>query len=164
MKFYWKIAGILTLASMMLAMTGCGGGGGGGSNSWGLSGNGRLQSGDPITIDGSYYDDVVFSTPRDGYVTVTMNSSVLDSYIGILQNGNIIAYDDDGGTGLNARCTFYAYQGATYTARFTDYESYPVTGSYTYTIRYANRGVPSPDTAGDVNKKAVDFKSEITAK
>ena len=66
--------------------------------------SGSLTVSDLQWSDGARYDPYIFYGQAGQYVTITMTSSDMDSYL-ILQdmNGNQIAYNDDGGGGLNAQ-------------------------------------------------------------
>ena len=66
--------------------------------------SGSLTVSDLQWSDGARYDPYVFFGQAGQYVTITMTSSDLDSYL-ILQDqvGNQVAYNDDGGGGLNAQ-------------------------------------------------------------
>jgi hypothetical protein len=55
-----------------------------------------------------YYSDVYFLFLRPGQqVTLAMNSTAVDAWLGLYDfTGSLVAEDDDGGTGTNARLTF----------------------------------------------------------
>jgi hypothetical protein len=66
--------------------------------------SGSLTVSDLQWSSGERYDPYVFFGQAGQFVTITMSSSDFDSYL-ILQdmNGNQLAYNDDGGGGLNAQ-------------------------------------------------------------
>jgi hypothetical protein len=66
--------------------------------------SGSLTVSDLQWTSGERYDPYIFYGQAGQFVTITMSSSDFDSYL-ILQdmNGNQLAYNDDGGGGLNAQ-------------------------------------------------------------
>lgn len=65
---------------------------------------GSLTVSDLQWSDGARYDPYIFYGQAGQYVTITMQSTDFDSYLLLMdQAGNQLAYNDDGGGGLNAQ-------------------------------------------------------------
>jgi len=127
----------------MLCVIGCavvcsivvGGCGGGGKSdppapAWPISGTSSLGSPDPQLDDGSYYEDVVFTAPKYGNVTVAMHSTDFRTFVGVFQGtGAAMTLIGTGGSSVK----FYASKDVAYTARFNAF--YPGdTGPYSWSI------------------------------
>jgi hypothetical protein len=84
-----------------------------------------------------YLSDVYLVVLRQGEtLTVRMNSTAVDSYLGLYNaSGNLVKEDDDSGGGDNALLT-YTYSGTGTTAFFIDAGTYDrgEVGSYTLTV------------------------------
>jgi hypothetical protein len=97
-------------------------------------------SGSVATTDcssGGYYSDGYFVILRPGQtLTVRMQSTAVDSYLGLYNlSGALVTSDDDSGGGNNALLT-YTYTGTTVTAFYIDAGTYSTgqTGAYTLTV------------------------------
>ena len=70
-----------------------------------LSGN--LQSGDCLFTDNSYYDAYTFSGTAGQQIAISMNSTQFNAYLFLYQGnypgGSVVAQDNNGGGGTNAR-------------------------------------------------------------
>ncbi len=67
--------------------------------------NGTLAEGDELDFDGAYLDRYALAVQQGGTHEVTMRSTELDSFLWLVNpdSGDIIAFDDDSGGGLDAR-------------------------------------------------------------
>lgn len=69
--------------------------------------NGTLQSGDCLFSDNSYIDAYTFTATSGQQIYITMNSSQFNAYLFLYQGnypgGTLLAQDNDGGGGTNAR-------------------------------------------------------------
>jgi len=66
--------------------------------------NGQLTTGDCHLEDNSYADFYVFNGMQGQQVTITMNSSDFDTYLGLAnEDGSFVVEDDNGGGGTNSR-------------------------------------------------------------
>lgn len=138
---------ILTVGFVFL-LSGCNSIGTGTVNTVLSSGSGSLGPGDSIAQDGSYLNDVTFTPPRSGYVTIIMNSTSIDPYLLVYlgsNDTNQLGSDDDNGPGTNAVFTFYVQSGVTYMARFTTSGPGAKPGNYTYSIAFSDRSISSAD-------------------
>lgn len=95
---------------------------------------GRLQSTDPVSSTGGYYDAWRVTAAPGERVVLSMTSSDFDAYLQIgraLPGGgfNALMTDDDGGDGLNSLLDFIATEGGEYEVRATSFIS-GGTGTY----------------------------------
>ena len=66
--------------------------------------NGQLTGSDCRLDDGSYADFYAFNGVSGQNITVTMNSTAFDTYLGLAnESGTFVVEDDDGGGGTNSR-------------------------------------------------------------
>jgi hypothetical protein len=107
--------------------------------------NGRLQAGDRVMQDKSYYDYWVFEGRGGQRVTITMRSDSFDAFLilrrGAPGRGAVIAEDDDGGGGSHAQIVATLPDSGTYTVVANSYA--PATGPYTLVVE-AGRPGPAP--------------------
>ncbi len=83
--------------------------------------NGTLSTADCRFSDGSYVDFYGFSAVGGQQVSISMDSSVFDTYLYLIgPGGNVITQDDDGGPGVNSRIP-----------ADSGFFTLPATGSYT---------------------------------
>lgn len=96
--------------------------------------SGSLQPSDMQTDSGWHHDDYTFSGSRGDVIYVDMMASDFDPYLDIYDDDGRVAYDDDGGEGLNSRIVFTLPGSGTYTicarSRYANR-----TGSYTLSVR-----------------------------
>lgn len=106
-------------------------------------------------IGGLQFDEQIINTFTPGQtLTVSVVSAAFDPYIQILDNAdNVIAVNDDGGSGTNAQISFSPQAGAIYRVRTIGFPSNPAVGSaYTLEVSDASPAVPgtaasaAPDT------------------
>ncbi len=72
--------------------------------SFGQTVNGQLSSTDCRLDDNSYADFYYFNGTQGQQVTVAMNSTAFDTYLGLAnETGTFVVEDDDGGGGTNSR-------------------------------------------------------------
>ena len=97
--------------------------------------NGSLSSYDAVWDDGAHYD-VWTVTARPGQrVVIDMESDDVDAYLRVLQSdGTVIATDDDGGSGSNARVEFRAVYAGDYLIIATSFSA-DETGGYQVRVR-----------------------------
>jgi subtilisin family serine protease len=109
---------------------------------------GSLASTDALnpTRSGSYKDDYLYRSSTTGTVQLNMNSSQFDTYLQVVNasTGQVVAYDDDSGPGVNSQVSFTATAGTSYLVRATSYSAY-ATGTYDLTAR-ANSSSPPPSS------------------
>ncbi|WAL59075.1 S8 family peptidase [Thermocoleostomius sinensis] len=100
------------------------------------------------TRPGAYKDDYVYRSRTTQTVQVSMSSSQFDTYLQIVNasTGQVIAYDDDSGPGLNSQLVFTATAGTTYFIRATSYAA-RATGAYALTTRAST----TPPQSGQFN-------------
>ena len=73
----------------------------------GRSATGELEETDGASLDGSYYEEWVFSAVAGEQLVVTMESEDVDSYLLVMQrDGTRLGFNDDGGSELNSRVEF----------------------------------------------------------
>ncbi len=100
---------------------------------------GRLQSSDGVGRGLSFYDEWSYSLNAGQRVTIAMESSAVDSYLIVLNEGGMeVVSDDDGGDGLNARVEFRAPATGRYTILATTASAYQ-TGEYTIRLEVDQR-------------------------
>jgi hypothetical protein len=99
---------------------------------------GRLVASDPVASGRGHYQDFVFSGNRGSRVVIDLMSSDFDAYlqVGHLVNGvfTVLATDDDGGSGTDARLNFTLPSTGEFVIRATTYAS-GRTGAYTIRLR-----------------------------
>ena len=108
--------------------------------------SGRLDYSDdlnPLRWD-TFKDDYTFFSESTATIQLNLDSFSFDAYLQLidLSTGDLIAYDDDGGTDTNSQLTFTAQAGQQYAVRVTSYGSYE-TGSYDLTA-YLGNNQPAP--------------------
>ena len=79
------------------------------------SSRGRLEAGDPVRNDGTYYDAYQVYLDAGRSVTVTLESGDFDGYLTAVSPGGTTTDDDDGGGGTNARLELVTDQAGTWT-------------------------------------------------
>lgn len=156
MKNYIKATAVL---AFMVILCGCGGSI---PSAVYLSGDGYFDVTDPQTgAKNSYYHDLDFVAPSNGYIEVRMSSEAVDSIILVYRgtdDSDLIGSDDDsGGPGrVDAFFTFYAIQGVNYKVRFSTYDG-KKTGLYTWSIdQVTTRSIPNPPDPGDKPNLSID--------
>ncbi|HIK11246.1 MAG TPA: hypothetical protein IGS52_13405 [Oscillatoriaceae cyanobacterium M33_DOE_052] len=97
---------------------------------------GTLNNGDP-QVEGNFYDDYYLTPGSTAPITIEVNGD-FDTYIYVYdKKGRAVAFDDDGGLGLNSLVEFTPDARETYTVRVTSYS--PAQGNYTLTANsFAN--------------------------
>ena len=127
----------------------------------GASVNGQLGHGDCVLHDGRFTEPWRFSLPEAARLQVDMTSSQLDAYLIVTDEaGRIVAVDDDGGVGFNARLV-HSFPAGTYTVWATTY-SPGEGGAYQLSVQPAaggntigeRRGSAVAGTAAGVRKSA----------
>ena len=123
-RLFASVSGALFLAVGALAVGGLSGCGGGASprpdNNGPFTVNAQITRGDFYDQDDDRYYDIFLTEPaRDGRAQIDMESRDLDSEIFVYRrasNGDydLIADDDNGGGGYDARVTFDVYRGEVY--------------------------------------------------
>ncbi|MBD2099674.1 trypsin-like peptidase domain-containing protein [Leptolyngbya sp. FACHB-261] len=109
---------------------------------------GELSSGDgTLPDDGSFYDLYQFQGRAGQQITITMNSSQLDSYLILLGPNNAVVRDDDGAGGQNARIQVRLPADGTYSLLANTYEA-GQSGRYTLqaVLGQATRQPSTPQT------------------
>ena len=97
--------------------------------------NGRLTSSDAVWDDGSRYDVWNVTAVAGQRVVIDMESDDVDAYLRVLRSdGTLIATDDDGGSGSNARLEFRTPDAGDYLVIATSYEA-GATGGYRVNVR-----------------------------
>jgi len=82
----------------------------------------------------SYYDNFTFAATVGTTYTVTMNSTAFDAYLYLLNGaGTVLAYDDDGNGGYNAKIVYTPTVSGTLTIHATSYAG-GATGAYTVSL------------------------------
>ncbi len=99
---------------------------------------GALQPGDslnPTRFD-RLKDDYILDFPQSSWVDVGLTSKQFDCYLQVIDplTGKILAFDDDGGEGLNAQLRFQGEKGDRIILRASSYEAVE-TGDYRLTTR-----------------------------
>lgn len=119
--------------------------------------NGFLDSTDPLNptrFNNRFRDDYLLRGITSGSVTVDLTSSTsgnrIDPYLQIINadTGEVVAFNDDGGTGLNSRLTFTAERGVNYALRATSF-GFRDTGSYTISTNVGTIGLGGTPITGD---------------
>ncbi len=109
---------------------------------------GRLETSDAFnpTRPGRYKDDYWLRSSTGNQVQIDMMSSELDAYLQIInpQTGQVIAFDDDGGDGFNARLTFTLNANVDYIVRTTSFWQYE-TGLYSLVINATSQAPVPPE-------------------
>lgn len=104
------------------------------SISCGQTVNGSLSTSDCALIDGSYADFYEFTGTSGQDVTVTMRSSSVNSYLGLLDpNQQDVQENDNGGGGNDARLTYHLNSSGQWVIAAGSYSS-GETGPYTLTL------------------------------
>lgn len=98
---------------------------------------GTLDNGDSYnpTRSGSLSDDYVLpGVDAPGQVEINLTGD-FDTYLQLINahSGELISFDDDGGSGLNSRLTFTPQENLNYLVRVTSFSAH-MTGNYTLTI------------------------------
>ncbi|WP_199249487.1 calcium-binding protein [[Phormidium] sp. ETS-05] len=113
---------------------------------------GTLNGADP-QVQGKFYDDYNLTPGSTAPITIEANGD-FDTYIYVYdKNGRTVAFDDDGGLGLNSLVEFTPEARETYTVRVTSYT--PAEGNYTLTANsFANVALApaSADVASILNE------------
>ncbi len=134
----------------ILATAGCGGGGGG-DEVWSRSGSGTLSPSDPLLRDDTYYDTVTFKAPKNGNLTVSMNSSSFVTYVLVFEGTGTSTVFIDESVGY---LTFYAEANVTYTVYLNSRDSLE-TGPYTWSVSYPGYyAAASSATGANLKKEA----------
>jgi hypothetical protein len=92
---------------------------------------GRLESG-PTLQDGTYFTDFQINGQAGDRVTITMESSEFDTYLLLLQDGEIIASNDDA-EGTNSQVVHVLPTTGSYTVRANSYAA-GATGAFTIRV------------------------------
>ena len=98
---------------------------------------------DTTDIGGSErpYKDFAFSNDAGGTFTVSMNSiGGGDPYLQVLQDGNEVVSDDDGGMGNNAQLELTAEAGTDYVIRAANYNALDSVTTFTVSLRSGGAG------------------------
>ena len=124
---------------------------GGGSLSAGASVSGALTAG-PTLQDGSYYEDWPINGRGGDRVTLTLRSGDFDAYLMVLQNGEIIASDDDSAGGTDSQIDMTLPSTGSYVVRANSYGE-GATGGYTLSMEGGGgaTGFAGFGTGGDPN-------------
>jgi hypothetical protein len=111
-----------------------------------------------------------FTIKKTGRYAVEMTSSDVDSYIVVwagdasdFTESTWIGSDDDSGSGLDARVTFDARAGATYSVRFTTHGADDF-GSYDWMISETSSRVAEPEDGSASGKPLVALEQLHIAK
>ncbi|MCA1734511.1 MAG: PPC domain-containing protein, partial [Acidobacteria bacterium] len=92
--------------------------------------SGSLNSSDCALDDGTYVEFWDFSGSAGQRIVATMRSASLNSYLGLLDpNGEVVAEDDNGAGGNDARIDFTLTQSGTWAIAANSYS--PASGSFT---------------------------------
>jgi hypothetical protein len=99
---------------------------------------GTLQPGDAVLSNGAYADDYMMQLEAGQVVTLIATGgpsmvqpgATVDTTLAVLQNNNVIAYDDDGAGFPNAGIVFAAPSSGMYTVRVSTAGSGAIQGSY----------------------------------
>ncbi len=86
--------------------------------------NGTLGSGDQIhPQDGSFFDEIAISAQPGQILMAAMESPAFDAYLEVINpQGQVIAFDDDSGSDVNALVAVRLPEGGSYTLRATSFE------------------------------------------
>lgn len=88
-----------------------------------------------LQTDNSPYADYMIDADAGWQVTIDMMSNELDAFLWLLHsNGEILASDDDGGAGLNARIRYTVPERGAYIVRANTYDEDEL-GAYTLQIQ-----------------------------
>jgi len=139
---------------------GSGGGSGGPGGTTlvtGRSNSGELTTSDPTLPDESYFDAWTYYGTAGESITVDMTSSELDPYLlvfrGSVEDGEVLAEDDDGGSGMDASVTLTLPAGGLYTVAANTYGA-GQTGSYQISVaEAASTEAVRFNTGGPSNEK-----------
>ncbi len=105
---------------------------------------GRLENGDCLFFDGSYYDRWMFQGTAGQVVTIDMTSSALDNYLVLLDPAeNPVAEADEGGTGAPERITFTLGAAGTWTIIANSYDAGEV-GNYNIALACGGANACTP--------------------
>ena len=85
----------------------------------------------------------MITSPASGSIQINLDSSEFDAYLQLLDanSGQLIAFDDDGGSGANAQLSFTAEAGEDYLIRATSFWSFE-TGGYRLTTHIESDSEP----------------------
>lgn len=111
--------------------------------------NGRLDVFDfinPTRNYATYMDEYTFVSSTHDNIQINLDSSEFDAYLQLLDanTGELIAFDDDGGSGTNAQLNFTAQAGGQYLVRATSYGVFEV-GNYSLTAQSGTDGSAPPN-------------------
>ncbi|MDY7012088.1 MAG: hypothetical protein SVX43_00585 [Cyanobacteriota bacterium] len=83
------------------------------------------SDGNNLTRNGRYHDDYILNNLAIGQQVQINLDGAFDTYLQLInaETGEIIAYNDDGGPGLNSQLTFTVERGVDYIVRPTSYRS-----------------------------------------
>lgn len=110
---------------------------------------GSLDGGDPRLADGRHYDVWRYTGAQGERITLAMNSSSFDAFLtlgtGPASGMSVLATDDDGGDGTNARIEIILPRSDEYTIRASSLTG-GETGDYTLVLQGQGRvsGAPAP--------------------
>ncbi|MBN1436094.1 MAG: PPC domain-containing protein [Sedimentisphaerales bacterium] len=91
--------------------------------------HGRLEDGDAIADDGSYYDEYTFSARRGSSIEILLTSNDFDTYLIVISPSGETMEDDDGGGGTNSGLLFEAEESGEFTVVANSYAA-GATGRY----------------------------------
>lgn len=94
---------------------------------------GRLEAGDALAPDGSWYDEYPVSLTSGGRLIVTMESNDFDAYLTLMAPSGATTSDDDGGGGTNSRVERTIDESGTWRVRANSLRA-GQTGEYSVTI------------------------------
>ncbi len=95
--------------------------------------SGRLEAGDALAPDGSWYDEYPVSLTSGGRLVVTMESNDFDAYLTIMAPSGATTSDDDGGGGTNSRVERTIDESGTWRVRANSLRA-GQTGNYSVTV------------------------------
>ncbi|GAB4292373.1 MAG: hypothetical protein Fur0025_28060 [Oscillatoriaceae cyanobacterium] len=114
--------------------------------------SGTLNSGDP-QVQGNFYDDYRLTPGSTAPITIEVNGD-FDTYIYVYdKKGRAVAFDDDGGLGLNSRVEFTPDDRETYTVRVTSYSA--TQGNYNLTANSFTNLALTPATTEVASNSAL---------
>ncbi len=126
--------------------------------------NSNITSDDFQLDDGSYFDIFEFFGQAGQTVTITMNSSQVDSYLFLLDpDDEVVTEDDNGNGGLNARITFTLDQTSDRWAIAANAFDPGDTGSYQLTLQCSPTGGGGDGFFADPAYPDFRFRVRITA-
>ena len=95
--------------------------------------NGRLEAGDLVATDNSFYDTYQFSANAGERVVITLRSADFDAYLQVYSPSQMQTRDDDSGGGHDSRVELNVAEPGTWTV-WANSLSAGETGAYTLTI------------------------------